>query len=84
MKKAWTYLNGKKLYIGAALVFGTPPLFELISQPYGILGLTIPGCFPKIQAMMIWAGTAIGTIGAIHKMIKAKIDEADPALASKS
>lgn len=74
LKSLWAWFDGKKTFIGVALMVGTTPLFQLIEQPYAILGIGVPFYFAKVQALLIWGGTAIGTIGGIHKMIKMKAD----------
>ena len=73
----WNWLNNKKTYIGLALMLGTPMLFESISKPYAIWNHGVPVYFPQIEATIIWFGSFIGTVGAIHKMIKYKATTAE-------
>ncbi len=70
MNKLLTYLNGKKTYIGAALlglgaeISGTLPAVPLI----GALP-AIPVLAPAVPFLMV-AGTLLGGLGLYHKGLK--------------
>ncbi len=70
MNKLLQYLNGKKTYIGAALlglgaeISGTLPAIPLI----GALP-AIPVLAPAVPFLMV-AGTLLGGAGLFHKIVK--------------
>ena len=67
----WTFLNGKKTVIGASIMCFIPYLQAFTNDfVIGIWHLPQPAIMPQIIASLIWIGTALTTVGLVHKAVK--------------
>lgn len=64
--KLWTWLNGKKTYIGAAFFFASCFMAEVV---VGFFGATASWIEPTIKTLE-WIGMAFTTTGFTHKFFK--------------
>lgn len=71
----WNWFNGKKTVIGASIICFVPYLQGFINDfVIGIWHLPQPAIVPQLIASLIWIGTALTTVGLVHKAVKYQAD----------
>ena len=71
----WNWFNGKKTVIGASIICFVPYLQGFINDfVIGIWHLPQPTIIPQLIASLIWIGTALTTVGLVHKAVKYQTD----------
>lgn len=84
LKAIWDKINGCKTVIGSTIIVFVPYLNQFINEfVIGIWHRTPPAIMPQLIASLIWIGTALTTVGLVHKAVKYNADDTANPPASK-